>query len=158
MSVLPATKSRGPYDVERLRQRLQTVLYRLTGGVLGYHFTWATPGGYGGPGRILLLTTQGQASGIVNTIPLAYFRDGQDYFVLAFHGGSTQQPTWYLNLKANPSAAVQIKTHHQSVTGSIATTQERSRLFTQLGELAPHYARYQQGSSREVPVALLHIE
>jgi deazaflavin-dependent oxidoreductase (nitroreductase family) len=150
------TPSSGSPRVRRVRETLQTWLYRYTGGILGYHFTRDSFSGHRGPVRILLLSTTPGVMGTVNTIPLAYFKDGQDFFVLAFHEGSLLQPTWYLNLKAHPQAEIQIKTRHQPVTGTIATTEERSRLFGQLTSLAPNYARYQQGTSREVPVALLH--
>jgi F420H(2)-dependent quinone reductase len=150
------TPSSGAHTFRRIREQLQTWLYRCTGGLLGYHFTRDSFGGHRGPARVLLLSTTPGVAGAVNTIPLAYFKDDQDFFVLAFHGGSSLQPTWYLNLKANPQAEIQIKTHHQPVTGTIATTAERSRLFGQLTAVAPHYASYQQGTSREVPVALLH--
>jgi len=150
------TPSSGAHTFRRVREALQTLLYRSTGGILGYHFTRDGFGGHRGPVRVLLLSTTPGALGTINTIPLAYFKDGQDFFVLAFHAGSSLQPTWYLNLKANPQAEIQIKTRHQPVTGTIATTAERSRLFGQLSAVAPTYARYQQGTSREVPVALLH--
>ena len=150
------TPSSGANSFRRVREQLQMLLYRYTGGILGYHFTWDTFGGYQGPVRVLLLSTTPRGSGVITTTPLAYLKDGRDYFVLAFHGGSSLQPTWYLNLKANPQADIQIKTLHQAVTGTIATTEERGRLFKHLTACAPNYARYQQGSSREVPVALLH--
>jgi deazaflavin-dependent oxidoreductase (nitroreductase family) len=150
------TASNADDTFRHVREHLQMLLYRTTGGILGYHFTWASFGGYQGPMRVLLLSTTPRRSGVSNTIPLAYLADGQDYFVLAFHGGSSFQPTWYLNLKANPQAEIQIRTRRQAVTGTIATTEERSRLFKKLTAIAPNYARYQQGTSREVPVAVLH--
>ncbi|MGO8948508.1 MAG: nitroreductase/quinone reductase family protein [Ktedonobacterales bacterium] len=152
----PTRLSSATANFQQLFRNMQTFLYRISGGLVGYRFTWDTLGGHGGPGRMLLLTTSEQGSGQVNTIPLTYFQDGEDFFVVAFHAGSTRQPTWYLNLKNHPQAEIQIKTRHQPVTGTIATTEERRRLFAQITALAPNYARYQQGSSREVPVAVLH--
>jgi deazaflavin-dependent oxidoreductase (nitroreductase family) len=107
------------------------------------------------PGRILLLTTTERTSLQTNTTPLVYFRDGKNLFILAFYGGRIEQPSWYVNLKANPRAEIQINARHVAVTGTIATTQERARLFALFRPLTPNLARFQQGSSREVPIALL---
>jgi deazaflavin-dependent oxidoreductase (nitroreductase family) len=100
----------------------------LTWGALGSRLTWRAIGGLLGSGRILLLTTTERTSLKTNTAPLVYFRDGKNLFSLAFYGGSTEQPSWYLNLKANPQAEIQINARHVQVTGTIATTQERARL------------------------------
>jgi deazaflavin-dependent oxidoreductase (nitroreductase family) len=135
--------------------RVQILLYRLTRGTLGSRFTWGTIGGLMGSARILLLTTTERTLPETNTVPLVYFRDGENLFILAFYGGSTEQPSWYLNLKANPQAEIQINARHVAVTGTIATTQERARLFSLFSPLAPNFERFQRGSSREVPIALL---
>ncbi len=134
---------------------VQILLYRLTGGGLGSRFTLGAIGGLMGSGRILLLTTTEQAYPKTNTAPLVYFRDGKDLFILAFYGGSTEQPSWYVNLKANPQADIQINARHMAVTGTIATTHERARLFAKFSPLTPNFVRFQQGSSREVPIVLL---
>jgi deazaflavin-dependent oxidoreductase (nitroreductase family) len=135
--------------------RVQVLLYRLTRGALGSRFTWGAIGGLMGSGRILLLTTTERTLPETNTVPLVYFRDGENLFILAFYGGSTEQPSWYLNLKANPRAEIQINARHVAVTGTIATTQERARLFSLFSPPTPNFERFQQGSSREVPIALL---
>jgi deazaflavin-dependent oxidoreductase (nitroreductase family) len=134
---------------------VQILLYRLTWGALGSRFTWGAIGGLLGSGRILLLTTTERTSPQTNTTPLVYFRDGENLFILAFYGGSTEQASWYVNLKANPQAEIQINARHVAVTGTIATTQERARLFALFGPRTANVARFQQGSSREVPIALL---
>jgi deazaflavin-dependent oxidoreductase (nitroreductase family) len=134
---------------------VQILLYRLTWGVLGSRFTWGAIGGLMGSGRILLLTTTERTSPKTNTAPLVYFQDGENLFILAFYGGSTEQPSWYVNLKANPQAEIQINARHVPVTGTVATTQERARLFALFSPLTPNFARFQQGSSREVPIVLL---
>jgi deazaflavin-dependent oxidoreductase (nitroreductase family) len=136
---------------------VQILLYRLTRGALGSRFTWGAIGGLLGSGRILLLTTTERTSPQTKTTPLVYFRDGENLFILAFYGGSTEQPSWYLNLKANPQAEIQINARHAAVTGTIATTQERARLFSLFSPLTPNFDRFQQGSSREVPIALLCV-
>jgi F420H(2)-dependent quinone reductase len=135
--------------------RVETLLYRLTGGALGSRFTWGTLGGLLGSGRILLLTTtQGRFPHTITT-PLVYFQEGETLFVLGFYGGRTEQPSWYVNLKANPHAEIQIKARQVAVTGTVATTQERAQLFALFRPHTPNLARFQQGSAREVPIVLL---
>ena len=134
---------------------VQILLYRLTWGALGSRFTWGAIGGLMGSGRILLLTTTERTSPQTNTTPLVYFRDGENLFIVAFYGGSTEQPSWYVNLKANPQAEIQINARHVAVTGTIATAQERARLFALFSPLTQNFTRFQQGSSREVPIVLL---
>jgi deazaflavin-dependent oxidoreductase (nitroreductase family) len=41
--------------------------------------------------------------------PLLYLRDGERVVLVASQGGRANNPTWYLNLKANPKISVQIK-------------------------------------------------
>src|SRR6266481_3327744 len=48
--------------------------------------------------NLLLVTTVGARSGRERTHPLAYFRDGDDaWLVIASAGGAPQHPGWYLN-------------------------------------------------------------
>jgi deazaflavin-dependent oxidoreductase (nitroreductase family) len=134
---------------------VQILLYRLTGGALGSRFTWGTLGGLWGAGRILLLTTTQRRSPPTTTTPLVYFRDGEYLFVLGFYGGRTEQPSWYVNLKATPHAEIQLNARQVAVTGTVATTQERARLFALFSPRTPNLARFQQGSAREVPIVRL---
>jgi deazaflavin-dependent oxidoreductase (nitroreductase family) len=81
-------------------------LYRVTGGRLG---GWI-------PGvRLLLLTTTGRRSGTKRTVPVAYWREGDDVIVGAAAGAARVDPLWVANLRADPRAAVQIKGETRSV-------------------------------------------
>ena len=64
----------------------------------------------------LLLTVTGRRSGDEHTSALIFARDGDDYLVVASMGGAPLHPTWYLNLKANPHATIQVKTQELTVT------------------------------------------
>ncbi len=56
----------------------------------------------------LVLTTTGAKSGKTRTTPLIYYPDGENIILIASNGGSTRNPSWYYNLKANPKVSVAI--------------------------------------------------
>ena len=92
--------------VIRLGSRLNTRLYRATGGRLGG--TWRVGAALRKPAPVCLLTTIGRKSGEPRTAPLIYLRDGQRFIVVASQGGSPRHPAWYLNLQANPAVTIQV--------------------------------------------------
>src|SRR5258708_18487538 len=52
---------------------------------------------------VLLLTTTGARTGRRTTTPLGYSNDRDCVFVVASKGGAPTSPTWFHNLRANPS-------------------------------------------------------
>jgi deazaflavin-dependent oxidoreductase (nitroreductase family) len=81
--------------------RVNTAMYRRNNGE-----------GLGGTFQsipVALLTTTGRKTGQARSNPLYFMRDGDKVIVVASKGGSDKNPTWYLNLKANPAVKVQIK-------------------------------------------------
>ena len=65
---------------------------------------------------LLLLTHRGAKTGTRRTNPLAYFRDGDDYVIVASKGGAETDPDWYHNLLAEPSATIEVGTERFDVT------------------------------------------
>jgi len=102
-----------------------------------------------------LLTTVGRKSGLPRTLPLACFPDGNDIIVVASNGGQNHDPAWWLNLKEQPEAEVQLGREHRQMTASRATTEEHARLWPWLMQHNPAYARYEQRTSREIPIVIL---
>ncbi len=121
-------------------------LYRASGGRLG---------GRLGRAPVLLLTTTGRASGRPRTTPLNYLRDGDDLVVVASFGGSDTHPDWYLNLRRRPLVEVQIGGERQPREARPATPEERARLWPRVVEMYPGYARYQERTSRLIPLVIL---
>lgn len=107
---------------------------------------------------VLLLTTTGRRSGKARTTPLTFFRDGADLVVIASSGGADRPPDWSLNLRHNPHALVEIGTDRLHVTGRTASVAERERLWVGITATYSGYARYQQKTTREIPVLLLTRE
>jgi F420H(2)-dependent quinone reductase len=126
---------------------MSVFFYRLTGGAIGGSMQSLS---------VLLLTTTGRKSGKTRTVPLGCLRDGSDYVIIASYAGLPQHPAWYLNLKSNPQATIQVKRQHIQVRAETANPEKRSELWARLIEAAPGYANYQKRTSREIPVVILH--
>ena len=123
------------------------LLYRVTGG------------GFGGRVQslpVLLLTTTGRKSGKTRTVPLGFLRDGSAYVIIASYGGLPRNPAWYLNLNSQPEATIQVKRQAMRVRAETASPEKRRELWARLIEAAPGYANYEQRTSREIPVVILH--
>jgi len=104
---------------------------------------------------VLLLTTTGRKTGKPRTTPLTYFRDGDDYVVIASNGGEDAPPRWWLNLQADPRASVRLDGRTVSVVAREAPPDVRERLWPQITATYAGYARYERRTSRRIPVVLL---
>ena len=140
-----APSSHAPRNAKLLAS-IHTALYRLTGGLLG---------GSTGAIHFLLLTTTGRKTGQPRTQPLGYFHDGERLYVVASNYGSDRPPAWYLNILANPTVRVQMQRRIYTAQARPATAEERADLWPRLTASAPRYAKYQAGTSREIPIVFL---
>jgi deazaflavin-dependent oxidoreductase (nitroreductase family) len=132
---------RGP--VVRFFLGLNRALYRLLGGR--------------GMSTMLLLTTVGAKSGVERTVPLAYFSDGQDaWLIIASAGGDAKHPAWYRNLAANPER-VRIEVGGRTVEVRAASLKgaEREEVWNRITAKAKNFAGYQANTDREIPVIRL---
>lgn len=130
----------------RLGSQVHLFWYTLTGGIVGSHVM-------GMP--VLLLTTAGRKSGRQRTLPLMYLPDGDDMVIVASNGGNPQHPAWYLNLRANPDAEVQVGREKKRVRAEVAGDGDRARLWPQFVEKYSGYADYQKETKRTIPVVIL---
>jgi deazaflavin-dependent oxidoreductase (nitroreductase family) len=106
---------------------------------------------------VLELITTGRRSGepraVMLTSPL---RDGDAYVVVASRGGDDRHPAWFLNLRDEPHVQVAIRGGPRTpMLASVATEQERARLWPQIAEKHANYAGYQRRTKREIPLVLL---
>ena len=98
--------------VGRTFLRAAVWLYRRSGGRVG-----GTMRGV----PLLLLTTTGRRSGRPWTVPLMYQTDGDGWVLVASNGGSDRHPSWWLNLRSNPDASIQIGRELHRVSAADAT-------------------------------------
>jgi deazaflavin-dependent oxidoreductase (nitroreductase family) len=101
---------------------------------------------------LLLLTTTGAKSGQPRVAPLAYFRVDGKLLILGSFAGSDVNPAWVHNLRADPSAHVEIGTESSDVTARELPPAERDGLFVKITAAAPGFAEYQAKTSRVIPV------
>jgi deazaflavin-dependent oxidoreductase (nitroreductase family) len=121
-------------------------VYRATGGKLF---------GRKGKSPILLLNTVGRKTGRKRTSPLLYFMDGEDFVIIASKGGAATHPAWYLNLRANPEATVEIGDREVQVEAEVADPEDKARLWQKMVEMYPTYDDYQRKTEREIPLLVL---
>lgn len=104
---------------------------------------------------ILLITTFGRRTGKPHTNPVVYIEDGQDYLVSASAGGMDSDPGWYRNLKARPEARIQLGGRVFDVGATIAEGEERARLYERFKAASSNFVKYEQNTSRVIPVIRL---
>jgi deazaflavin-dependent oxidoreductase (nitroreductase family) len=121
-------------------------MLRLTGGRLLNSFRG---------GRILLLTTTGRRTGTARTWPLLYLADGDGFVVVGSNGGHDHDPAWCHNLRADPSASVEVEGRRIRVRARFATGTERTAWWDRFVEAYDGYADYERATDREIPVVIL---
>jgi deazaflavin-dependent oxidoreductase (nitroreductase family) len=127
--------------------RLHTSLFRATAGRVGGRIVNSP---------VLLLNALGRKTGKRRTTPLLYLRDGHRYVLVASNGGTRDRPVWWLNVKANPNATVEVGGRKVRVRAEEAGAEEKNRLWPRLVEMYPGYESYQKKTDREIPVVVLH--
>ena len=132
--------------VTRFFTSANTFLYRLSGGKIAARI---------GKAPILLLNTTGRKTGIQRTTPLLYLKDGDNLILVASAGGAPTHPTWWLNLRANPQAEVEIGKQKLPVTARQANPEERAHFWPLLVNMYPGYAEYEKKTTREIPVVIV---
>jgi F420H(2)-dependent quinone reductase len=125
------------------------LIYERSGGRIGHHLVGM---------RTLLLRTIGARTGQKRTTALTYALDGRSYVVVASNGGAPRAPGWYHNLRADPSASIQVGTKRQAVTARclLPMDAEYERLWKLVNEHNRNrYAGYQKLTSRRIPLVVL---
>jgi deazaflavin-dependent oxidoreductase (nitroreductase family) len=132
-------------DAETIKAFNKTVTdeFRANDGKVTGQFTGAD---------LLLLTTTGAKSGQPRLSPLAYLRVDGKLLILGSFAGSDVNPAWVHNLRADPSARVEIGNEASDVTARELPPAERDDLFPKITAVAPGFAEYQAKTSRIIPV------
>lgn len=136
----------------KLGSRLNTRLYRLTGGRLGG--SWRIGAGFRSPAPVCLLTTVGRKTGQPRTAPLIYLRDGENFVVVASQGGLAKHPAWYLNLVADPAVTIEVGSEKHELRARTATDAERVELWPRLVDLYADFDTYAAWTDRTIPVVI----
>jgi deazaflavin-dependent oxidoreductase (nitroreductase family) len=104
----------------------------------------------------LRLTTTGRRTGQRRSVILGYFEDGPNLVSLAMNGWGEGEPAWWLNLRANPDATVDLaRGRRRLVRGYAATGEERTRLWNRWREIDKNLDGFAALRSSETAVVVL---
>jgi len=104
---------------------------------------------------IIVLTTRGNKSGRVRKTPLMRVEHDGQYALVSSKGGAPENPLWYHNLVADPSAVlIQDGAEPFEVTVRQLSGDEKATWWERAVAAYPPYAEYQTRTEREIPVFL----
>jgi deazaflavin-dependent oxidoreductase (nitroreductase family) len=125
--------------------RVGAWLYRRTGGRITR--LWRR--------RALLLTTTGRRTGLPRTVFLQFFPQQESLIVVAANSGLPRNPAWYLNLKAQPQARVEVEGRTLEVRAEHLSPSEAEAFWPHILATAPDYDRYRRRTDRAIPLLRL---
>jgi F420H(2)-dependent quinone reductase len=150
-------KGRVARAAERLAQLRAVTWYLVHVGRVVDPFLMRISGGRfnsTGSSLLVVLTTIGRKSGLERRTPLAYFTDGEDVILIASKGGSPEDPTWLLNIRANPEVGLHVGPAGGDYLAREAAGAERERLWELANVLYRGYDGYQARTDRLIPVVV----
>ena len=105
---------------------------------------------------VLILTTTGRKSGKArSTMLTAPIADDDRVVIVASYGGDDRNPTWFLNLRANPEVRVTMRGTTRTMRARVATSDEKATLWPAVTEANPGYGDYQRKTDRDIPLVIL---
>jgi len=104
---------------------------------------------------IIVMTTRGRHSGKLRKSPLMRVEHDGEYALVASKGGAPENPVWYWNLVADPTAVtIQDGPEPFDVVVRELDGEERSVWWDRAVAAYPPYAEYQDKTTRLIPVLL----
>lgn len=110
----------------------------------------------------LLLTTTGRKTGKQRTTPVGYLFEKGRFVVVAVPGHfdipggpKATHPAWYLNLRANPHAVIDIGPEQIEVTAEELSGAERERNWSRFTGAFPFIGEFEKRARRRLPLLLL---
>lgn len=119
--------------------------YRATNGTIGHTVN----------GAPLLLLTTTDPNGAERTRPLYYGTIPEGWLIVASQGGAATDPLWFRNLQADNRAVVQVLGSTNSVRATVVEGDARTAMWKIMTTLWPLYDKYQERTTRTLPVIQL---
>ncbi|BBX68678.1 nitroreductase [Mycolicibacterium psychrotolerans] len=104
---------------------------------------------------VVLFTTTGAKSGQKRYVPLMRVEENGKYAMIASKGGDPKHPSWYHNVKINPTVTVQDGEQVKTMTARELSGEEREHWWGLAVENYPPYAEYQTKTDRQIPVFIV---
>src|SRR5512140_1216780 len=108
-----------------------------------------------GTQSILVLHTTGRKTGQPRSAPVAYFEHEGRYLLVGSNWGRSYHADWLLNLRKQPRAQIDVNGRSYAVHAREAEGDEYTRLWQYVTEHHPPYLRYQEMTSRRIPIVVL---
>ena len=108
-----------------------------------------------GPMAVVELHTTGRKSGARrSTMLTAPIHEANRVVLVASKGGDDRNPTWYLNLVAQPDVELTEHGVTRAMRARTADTAEKAALWPAIVRAYPGYASYQRKTARDIPVII----
>jgi len=105
---------------------------------------------------VLRITTTGRRSGEPRSVLIGYYEDGPNLVSTAMNGWGAPEPAWWLNLKADPHAVVELAGGiRREVVARAAVGEERERLWQRWREYEKELDSYAARRPHETAVVVL---
>ncbi len=102
---------------------------------------------------IILVGTRGNKTGKVRKMALMRVEHQGEYALVASMGGAPQNPVWYHNIKAEPTAlTIQDGPEPFDAVAQELEGEERALWWERAVAVYPDYAEYQKRTERRIPV------
>lgn len=103
----------------------------------------------------LMLTVAGRKSGVPRTTPLLCVPHEGGWLVAGSYFGGPDMPLWVNNLRAASTATVRYRGRTSAVVPREVEGEERARLWQVMLATWPNFAKYEERTTRTIPVFLL---
>lgn len=102
---------------------------------------------------IIIVTTRGKTTGKIRKLALMRVEHHGEYALVASVGGAPENPTWYYNIVADPSALmIQDGLEAHDYVAREVEGDERALWWERAVAAFPTYATYQANTERRIPV------
>jgi deazaflavin-dependent oxidoreductase (nitroreductase family) len=127
-----------------------------------HRWLYLKSGGHFGHGLIgapcLVLTTTGRRSAVHRSTVLVYAREDDRYVVAASNDGLDRDPSWLLNVRAEPNVKLQVGCYLLDGTARVVerSDPDYSRLWSTVNTVNhDRYDSYQAKTSRPIPLVIV---
>lgn len=103
----------------------------------------------------LALTVPGRKSGIPRTTPLLCVPHDGGWLIAGSYFGGPDMPLWVANLRATDRARIRVDARDVEVDWSEVEGEERDRMWQVMLRTWPNFAKYEERTSRRIPVFYL---
>lgn len=105
---------------------------------------------------MVMVTTTGARSGVRRTVPLIGVPTDEGLVIVASNYGQHHHPSWYHNLRADPTGEVTVDDTTWTFRAVLAEGARRERIWQQCLDVYPGYAVYERRAAhRRIGVFVL---